>query len=188
MKKHYLGCVLVGSLFLTIACKPKTEKASSPETQEQAAEQSKEQRPSPLMNAEGQASGKSVKVHYGSPSVKGRTIWGDLVPYNVVWRTGANEATYVELADAVTVEGKALAAGKYSIFTIPKESGTWTVIFNSDWNLEHGHFQHNEKNDVLRVEVQPQWEATSQESLSISVAAPGMVIRWEKLKLPITLQ
>jgi hypothetical protein len=188
MKKHYLGYVLVGSLFFTVACQPKSEESSSAETQEQAAEQSKEQRPSPLMTAEGQASGKSIKVHYGSPSVKGRTIWGDLVPYNVVWRTGANEATYVELADAVTVEGKALAAGKYSIFTIPKESGTWTVIFNSDWNLEHGHFQHNEKNDVLRVEVQPQWEAASQESLSIAVEGPGMVIKWEKLKLPIAIQ
>jgi len=188
MKKHYLGYVLVGSLFFTVACQSKTEESSSAETQEQAAEQSKEQRPSPLMSAEGQASGKSIKVHYGSPSVKGRTIWGDLVPYNVVWRTGANEATYVELVDAVTVEGKALAAGKYSIFTIPKESGTWTVIFNSDWNLEHGHFQHNEKNDVLRVEVQPQWEAVSQESLSIAVEVPGIVIRWEKLKLPIAVQ
>ncbi len=188
MKKHYLGYVLVGSLFFAVACQPKSETSSSEETQEQAAEQPTEQRPSPLMTAEGQVSGKTIKVQYGSPSVKGRTIWGDLVPYNVVWRTGANEATYVDLGAEVSIEGKALAAGKYSIFTIPKESGTWTVIFNSDWNLEHGHFQHNEKNDVLRVEVQPQWEATSQESLSIAVEAPGIVIRWEKLRLPIAIQ
>ena len=77
---------------------------------------------------------------------------------------------------------------KLFAFTIPKETGTWTVIFNSDWNLEHGHFQYNEKNDVLRVEVQPQWEETSQESLAIEVQSPGLVIRWEKLKLPITIQ
>ena len=132
-----------------------------------------------------------IEIVYSRPSLKGRPVFGAgslLAPIGDVWRTGANEATYVELADAVTVGGKALAAGKYSIFTIPKESGTWTVIFNSDWNLEHGHFQHNEKNDVLRVEVQPQWEAASQESLSIAVEAPGIVIRWEKLKLPIAVQ
>mgnify|MGYP006192822033 CR=1 FL=1 len=85
--------------------------------------------------AEGQVAGKSIKVQYGSPAVKSRTIWGDLVPYNVVWRTGANEATYIDLAEAVTVEGIALAAGKYSIFTIPKESGSWTVIFKKGSTL-----------------------------------------------------
>ncbi len=85
------------------------------------------------------------------------------------------------------MEGKTLAPGKYSIFTIPKESGAWTVIFNSDWDLEHGHFQHNEKNDVLRVNVSPVWENTSAERLSIDIESPGLVIRWEKLKLPITI-
>ncbi|MDA0315138.1 MAG: DUF2911 domain-containing protein [Bacteroidetes bacterium] len=188
MKKHYLGLILIGSLYFTMACQPKTGESSATEGQEQSEEKANGQRPSPLIKAEGQAASKSIKVQYGSPAVKGRTIWGDLVPYNVVWRTGANEATYVELAEAVTVEGKTLAAGKYSIFSIPKESGAWTVIFNSDWNLEHGHFQYNEKNDILRVEVQPQWEPTSQESLSIAVESQGIVIRWEKLKLPIAMQ
>ncbi len=188
MKKHYLGLILIGSLYFSVACQPKSEETTAAEGQEQSEEKETEQRPSPLLVAEGQVAGKSIKVQYGSPAVKSRTIWGDLVPYNVVWRTGANEATYIDLSEAVTVEGKALAAGKYSIFTIPKESGSWTVIFNSDWNLEHGHFQYNEKNDVLRVEIQPQWEPTSQESLSFAVASPGLIIRWEKLKLPIAIQ
>ncbi|MBM3425527.1 MAG: DUF2911 domain-containing protein [Bacteroidetes bacterium] len=188
MKKHYLGLILVGSFYFTLACQPKSEESTATETQEQTSEAAPEKRPSPLVTKEGQLAGKTIKVQYGSPSVKGRTIWGDLVPYNVVWRTGANEASYLDLPQDITVEGKALVAGKYSIFTIPKEKGTWTVIFNSDWNLEHGHFQYNEKNDVLRVEVQPQWEEASQETLSIDVESPGLVIRWEKLKLPITIQ
>lgn len=188
MKKHYLGLVLVGSLTFTLACQPKSEESTATDTQEQTAEDSPEQRPSPLVKKEGQVAGKAIKVQYGSPAVKGRTVWGDLVPYNVVWRTGANEASFIDLAQDMTVEGKTLAAGKYSLFTIPKENGKWTVIFNSDWNLEHGHFEYNEKNDVLRVEVQPQWEETSQESLSMEVESPGLVIRWEKLKLPITIQ
>lgn len=157
------------------------------ETSDQESESS-EQRPSPLEIKEGQIAGKSISVHYGSPSVKGRTIWGDLVPYNVIWRTGANEATYIDIPQEIQVEGKTLASGKYSLFTIPKESGPWTVIFNSDWDLEHGHFQYDEKNDVLRVEVMPAWEATASEKLSIEIESPGLVIRWEKLKLPIAIQ
>ena len=188
MKKYYLLWILVGSLTFTLACQSKTDESASTESTEETAEESPEKRPSPLVKKEGQIAGKLIKVQYGSPAVKGRTVWGDLVPYNVVWRTGANEASFVDLAQAITVEGKTLAAGKYSIFTIPKETGTWTVIFNSDWNLEHGHFQYNEKNDVLRVEVQPLWEETSQESLAIEVESPGLVIRWEKLKLPVTIQ
>lgn len=147
-----------------------------------------EKRPSPLEVKEGTIGAKSIKVQYGSPAVKGRTLWGDLVPYNVVWRTGANEATFIEIPQDISVEGKPLAAGKYSLFTIPKESGKWTVILNSDWNLEHGHFQYDEKNDVLRVEVTPVWEETSTERLSIDIESPGLVIRWDKLKLPITIQ
>lgn len=173
------------------ACQPKatqtTEDLNS-ESAETEAVAEEEQRPSPLEIKEGRIAGKSIKVYYGSPSVKGRTIWGDLVPYNVVWRTGANEATYIDIPQDILVEGKTLRAGKYSLFTIPKESGSWTVIFNSDWELEHGHFQYDEKKDVIRVEVLPTWESTSSERLSINIEAPGLVIRWEKLKLPIKIQ
>ncbi|MBN7817597.1 DUF2911 domain-containing protein [Algoriphagus pacificus] len=189
MKTHYLiwGSLVAATFY---ACDPKSsesiESSMNEDTTEVADEA--ESRPSPLEVKDGQISGKAFKVHYGSPAVKGRTLWGDLVPYNVVWRTGANEATYVELASDMTVEGQNLPAGKYSLFTIPKETGTWTVIFNSEWDLEHGHFQYDDKNDVLRVEVTPVWEESSQERLAIDLENPGLVIRWEKLKLPITIQ
>lgn len=170
------------------SCQQKTDVGVESESAALTQESEPENRPSPLEIKEGEISGKQVKLQYGSPSVKGRAIWGDLVPYNVVWRTGANEATFIDLSQDFLVEGQVLKAGKYSIFTIPKESGKWTVIFNSDWNLEHGHFQYDEKNDVLRVEVSPQWETSSQERLSISLESPGLVIRWEKLKLPISIR
>jgi len=174
-----------------LACEPKVKESTSEATAEDtaAAETTEsEQRPSPLIVEEGQVAGKTIKVHYGSPAVKGRVLWGDLVPYNVVWRTGANEATYIEIPQDILVEGKNLAAGKYSFFTIPKETGSWTVIFNSDWNLEHGHFQYDEKKDVLRVEATPVWEASSAERLSIKIESPGLVVRWDKLKLPVSIQ
>lgn len=184
----WLAAMILASV---IACQPKTAETSSEAVVEEssaAEEAESEQRPSPLVVEEGQIGGKTISVHYGSPSVKGRAIWGDLVPYNIVWRTGANEATYIDIPQDMTVEGQALKAGKYSLFTIPKESGAWTVIFNSDWELEHGHFQYDEKKDVLRVESTPTWEENSVEMLSIKVESPGLVIRWDKMKLPIAIQ
>ncbi len=189
--KKFSNIWLVAIAFASfLACQPKSTETVEEVVSEDSAMESadSEQRPSPLMSKEGQVAGKSIKVHYGAPSVKGRTIWGDLVPYNVVWRTGANEATYIELAQDVTIEGKNVPAGKYSLFTIPKETGAWTVVLNSDWELEHGHFQYDEKKDVLRVEATPVWEASSVEQLSIEVEDPGLVIRWDKLKLPVTIQ
>lgn len=188
MKKQY--SIWISALVFTFvySCQPKSTETSEAAVEEVVEESVSEQRPSPLEVKEGQVGGKQVKLQYGSPAVKGRTIWGDLVPYNVVWRTGANEATYVDFTSDMVVEGQSIKAGKYSIFTLPKESGSWTAIFNSDWDLEHGHFQYNEKNDVLRVDVTPVWESTSEERLSIAIESPGIVIRWEKLKLPIAIQ
>lgn len=189
--KTYHTILATGMIAVVFAScsESKTSESSGSEVAEQTIESSEteESRPSPLMVKEGQISGKAFKVQFGSPAVKGRELWGDLVPYNVVWRTGANEASYVELSEEMTVEGKKLAPGKYSLFTIPKETGPWTVIFNSEWDLEHGHFQYDEKNDVLRVEVEPVWGASSQESLSIEIENPGIIIYWEKLKLPISI-
>jgi len=190
MKKQYIIWVSALTTVLFISCDPKSSESLEKSELTGAIDETSEaeNRPSPLEVKEGEISGKLFKVHYGSPSVKGRTIWGDLVPYNIVWRTGANEATYVELSEDMMVEGKNLPAGKYSLFTIPKEGADWTVIFNSEWDLEHGHFQYNEKNDVLRVDVTPTWEESSQDRLSIDLENPGIVLRWEKLKLPITIK
>ncbi len=85
---------------------------------------------SPRKQLTGTAAGVAVTIDYGSPYVKGRTIWGDLVPYDKVWRTGANSATTIEFAGDVTVEGQALAAGKYALFTIPSME-SWQVVFNT---------------------------------------------------------
>ncbi|EAZ79781.1 DUF2911 domain-containing protein [Algoriphagus machipongonensis] len=179
--------VFIATFFFS--CDPKSSESLESSSSEELAMETGEvdNRPSPLEVKDGQIGGKSFKIHYSSPAVKDRAIWGDLVPYNVVWRTGANEATYVELAEDFSVEGEILPAGKYSLFTIPKESTDWTVIFNSEWDLEHGHFQYDEENDVLRVDVSPVWEENSQERLAIDIESPGIVIRWEKLKLPISI-
>jgi hypothetical protein len=157
-------------------------------TENEVEEEVSDTRASPLRKAEGKINGKDVQIQYGSPAVKDRVIWGDLQPYDEVWRTGANEATYVDFSEAVTVEGQPLAAGKYSVFTIPRENGPWTLIFYSVWDLEHGHYQYKEENDVIRVDVQPEWRDSSQERLSIDIVNDGLVINWEKLKLPVAIE
>lgn len=183
-----LAAIIAGSMFI-FGCggdkKAETTDSATVDTEEVTA---RDQRPSPLRSLEGKIGDSNLAIQYGAPSVKGRVIWGDLVPYNEVWRTGANESTYVDFDADVTVEGALLKAGRYSLFTIPRSSGKWTVIFNSEWNLEHGHFQYKQENDVLRVESTPQWQEESQEQLSIAIESPGIVVRWEKLVLPIVIE
>lgn len=180
--------LLAGSMFFSSCGGEKTSDSSEAEGSEMQEIPAQDQRSSPLRSLEGTIGESNVLIQYGAPSVKGRVIWGDLVPYNEVWRTGANEATFVDFDADVKVEGQELKAGRYSLFTIPKSSGKWTVIFNSEWDLEHGHFQYKQENDVLRVESSPQWADQSQEQLSIAIESPGIVVRWEKLILPIVIQ
>jgi len=188
MKKSntlFFSFLIIGSMFLYSCDPPAQEGETTDETQ--TATETREERVSPLRTAQGTVNGKEISVQYGAPSVRNRQVWGDMAPYNEVWRTGANEATNVEFANEVTVQGRRLPAGRYSLFTIPRQNGQWTVIFNSEWDLEHGHFQYKEENDVLRVEVSPEMGQTHQEQMVIKVEEPGIVILWEELRLPIAI-
>ena len=94
-----------------------------------------------------------ISVNYSRPSMRGRIIFGELVPFNELWRTGANSATVISFSDPVTIEGKSLPAGSYSLFTIPREND-WTLIFNKNIFL-WGSRAYNEAEDALRVTVIP---------------------------------
>jgi hypothetical protein len=183
-----LSYLVLFSLFFQACGGEKSNDSSAENASEMEEISVQDQRASPLRSLEGRIGQANVLVQYGAPSVKGRVVWGDLVPYNEVWRTGANESTFVDFDSDVQIEDKELKAGRYSLFTIPRASGKWTVIFNSEWDLEHGHFQYKEENDVLRVESSPQWADQSQEQLSISIESPGIIVKWEKLILPIVIQ
>lgn len=182
----FFALLILGSMSL-YSCQAPTQEGETAEETDMTAE-NRDERVSPLRTVQGTVNGKEVSIQYGAPSVKNRTVWGDMVPYNFVWRTGANEATNVTFANDVTVQGRALPAGRYSLFTIPMPSGPWTVIFNSEWDLEHGHFQYKEVNDVLRVEVNPIKGQDHQEQLEFKVEDPGIVLRWEEMKLPIEVK
>src|SRR5258706_12497117 len=109
-------------------------------------------RPSPGATVKQAIGLTDVTVVYSRPGAKGRVIWGTLVPYDKPWRTGANESTTVAFTDDVTVEGKKLAAGTYSLYTIPGR-GEWTWVFNSDAKAPANEW--DPKKDALRVNVKP---------------------------------
>lgn len=92
-----------------------------------------------------------VRVIYSRPEKKGREVFGKLVPYSKVWRAGANEATEIKFYQDVTIHGKKVKAGVYSLFVIPNET-EWTIILNTDLD-EWGAYSYKEANDVLRVNV-----------------------------------
>lgn len=126
-----------------------------------------------------------ITVDYSSPSVKGRELWGVLVPYNSVWRTGANEASKVSLGDNILVEGQFLRKGIYSFFSVPNEE-TWTIIFNKEAD-QWGHYKYDESKDALRVEVTPTEGDKFIESMKIEIVANTLQIKWGNLIVPVEL-
>jgi len=133
---------------------------------------------------EGSIEGVDVTLEYGRPNVKSRAIWGGLVPYDQVWRTGANEATTITISQDVVVEGKELTAGTYGLFTIPGES-EWVVIFNKVPN-QWGAMKYDEAEDALRVTVEPT-EAEFVEAMEFEIDGSEVVLRWESLAVPVTI-
>jgi hypothetical protein len=144
----------------------------------------------------------TITIEYGRPGVKGRKIWGELVPYGLApgneysenkpypWRAGANENTTFESNKDLLIEGKLLPAGKYGLHMIPGEK-EWTVIFsknNSDW----GSFTYKQEADALRVTVKPvkaphqEWLAYGFDDLDGTSATA--YLHWEQLKVPVQIQ
>lgn len=131
-------------------------------------------------------------IRYHSPAVRGRIVWGGLVPFDRVWVTGAHMATSVEFDRDISIDGQRVPAGKYAFFTIPGKE-KWTVILNSDWQ-QHLTDEYDEKLDVVRVKIKPERESTHQERLRYVIEADDdtkgeWVVYWEKLEisLPVTI-
>lgn len=131
-----------------------------------------------------------ITINYCRPGVKGRVIWGGLVPYDQVWRTGANEATTISFSTDVTIEGQNLAAGTYAIFTIPGKD-EWTIILNKGAKL-WGAYEYKQADDVLRFKAKPQaaeyaeWMTLCFPKMTLDSA--DVTLMWEKLKVAFTVK
>ncbi len=129
----------------------------------------------------------TIRVFYNRPFKKGREIFGSLVPYDEVWRTGANEATTFETTKDLLIEGRTLQKGKYTLWTIPGKE-TWKIIFNSEygqWGIgSDGEANRNPKYDVLTVDVLAVQQERVFEQFTISFERVGedaeMVLIWDK--------
>lgn len=151
---------------------------------------------SPEVIATYEGEGLELNVKYCQPSAKGRTIFGDVIPYGEVWRTGANEATIFHSNQDLQIGGNVLPAGDYSLFSIPGED-SWSVIFNTEtgqWGVDAfkgGIANRDAQNDVLTVEVPPIYTNDYFESFTISVEAMGseleLVMMWENTMVVVPM-
>ena len=170
MKSFLLLAILVTNMLIACGQEDKSKRASPPARAKETI-----------------ASGATITIDYGQPSVKGRTIGKDLEPMpGKVWRTGANEATTFEVSKAVKVEGKELPAGKFALFTIANE-GEWTIIFNKT-AAQWGAYSYKETDDVLRVKVKSQKASQFAEKMTFSVNKNGLVtLLWGDTKVDFTV-
>ena len=130
-----------------------------------------------------------VTLKYSRPLVSGRKVWGGLVPYNDVWRAGANENTVITFTDPVSIEGKPLDKGTYALFMIPTESD-WTIIF-SKTNTAWGAFTYKQDEDALRVTVKPAasdfHDALLYEFDNLKPDSAVLTLRWDKVAVPVNV-
>ncbi|MGH7498751.1 MAG: DUF2911 domain-containing protein [Gemmatimonadales bacterium] len=131
-----------------------------------------------------------ITIRYDRPGINGREVWGQLVPFDTVWRAGANENTVLTVSSPVKVQGQPLAAGRYGIHMIPT-SGDWTVILSREANA-WGSFSYDPKEDVLRVKTTPR-PSEPEERLIYTFDDPDSAsvvasLRWEKLAVPIKIE
>ena len=137
-----------------------------------------EKRASPLMNVKADVDGLGVSIQYGQPAKKGRVIFGELVPYGKIWRTGANEASVIEFSANAMVNGEKVKAGKYALFTIPGEK-EWTIILNEVWN-QWGAYNYDISKDVASFKVPAEQMKDVTENFTISISEDGNVtISWD---------
>ncbi|GGB66337.1 hypothetical protein GCM10007424_02870 [Flavobacterium suaedae] len=141
---------------------------------------------SPAETATGKINGSDITIQYSSPSVKGREIWGGLVPYSKVWRAGANEATTFTTTKDIMVEGQKLPAGTYSFFVIPEKDSA-TIIFNKEAK-QWGAYKYDESKDQIRVKVKPKKSNRMNERLVYNINNNNVTLSWENWDIPLMIK
>lgn len=132
----------------------------------------------------------NITINYHSPAVRGRVIWGGLVPFDNVWVTGAHSATGIEFDHKVKIGESTIAPGKYALFTIPGKDG-WTIILNKNWN-QHLADDYSQADDMVRIKVKPETEV-NQERLRFVIEPKTesngeVVMYWEKLEISLPIE
>ena len=151
------------------------------------AQKDKSKRPSPPAQVSKTINGTTITIDYSQPSKRGREIFGGLEKYDKVWRTGANETSWIEVSGTVKVEGKRLDAGKYGLFTIPGKE-EWVIIFNTKWD-GWGAYEYSQDDDVLRVTVPSETIDDVVEKFTIEISDSGNVtLAWDQTQVEFTVR
>lgn len=174
---------------LLISCKnvnSNKEEHNHQETMDVDAEKNKKKVLSPHTSTMAMVGDAHIHIDYSSPGVRDRIIFGGLLAYDQVWQSGAHMATWIETNKNLQIKGKTLPAGKYGFYTIPSKD-EWTVIFNSNWE-QHGKDEYDEKDDVIRFKVKPNFSEEIKEHLEYKVSkvddAEGKIsLSWEKVSI-----
>lgn len=156
-----------------------------------SAEQTANSKKSIPQEAHGNIGDVHVSIKYYSPAVRGRVIWGGLVPFDEVWVTGAHSATSIEFSSEIEVEGKTIPKGKYAFFSIPGQE-RWTLILNKNWE-QHLADDYDQAEDIIRVEVTPETEMPLSERLTYTIedkeeGLGSIRIQWEKLSVSFPIK
>ena len=140
----------------------------------------------PVLKMKGQANGEPLaRIIYSRPQKKGRSIFGEEVKYNEVWRLGANEATEIELFKNGTIGNKKVAKGRYTLYCIPSET-KWTLILNKD-NYSWGSFAYKSNKDVARIDVPVQKTDEITEALTMYFEKSKLIILWDNVKVTVPI-
>lgn len=179
---HVLASTVFASLVLVTGARAQEAKVDLPKVELPA--------PSPLCTSTQRVGLTTVEVTYSRPSAKGRKVYGEVVPFGKLWRTGANASTKVSFSTDVKLEGQAVPAGKYALYTIPTES-EWTIILNKDLTVPVN--KYDEKQDQLRFKVKAAPLADAVESFRIEVQdikdeSASLVLDWEKTRVAVKLE
>lgn len=174
MKKLLSSIVLVVVLLSTISV---------------SAQQLKVPAPSPTQTIKQAFALSEITIEYSRPGVKGRTIFGDLVPYGKIWRTGANSSTKVTFGEDVTVEGKPVKAGTYAFYTIPGKD-MWTIMLYKDLTLGGDVNEYKAENEIMRAEVKAATSSNSVETFTINVTdiasnTCAIQLSWDKVVVSV---
>ncbi len=200
MKINYAIATIL-SIGLITGCNQKKERAgSSPSDAEKKIEpvgliQPQAKRDTLKGSIKAIATGKigntAITINYHSPAVRGRVIWGGLVPFDQVWVTGAHRATSVEFSGLLKIGGVELPPGHYALFTIPGKTN-WTIILNKNWN-QHLADDYTEKEDLVRIKVKPEIVKANQERLRYVIEPDAadsgkIIIAWEMVKVSVPIE
>lgn len=147
--------------------------------------------PSPLQTVKQAFALSDISIEYSRPSAKGRAIYGDLVPFGKLWRTGANAATKITFGEDVKVEGNAIPAGTYALYTIPNKD-SWEIIFYKDLTLGGDVANYKKENDVAHFTVKPKALNDKVETFTIDLAdmtskTVNINLNWEKTCIPLNV-